>query len=286
MTQAVARVRFDALPENANYGDDGCDYHPACLTCPFAVCRYDAPDGIRGVLNAERDTDLVRLRAQGVSVSGLARRFGISRRTVFRILAARALTPSLGTSPWTTGNPVQGGGDGMSETRLTVWCAKCAKVHPAPSCLRQERKGGAAESVEQSPVGHGDGGAVSQGRGSGPVVTVIAHPQAGENAGILPVGTSPHPVSYTPVMEDPATLSRLPVGDDEEARAFQAGAQTAGANVFTEGRATSDPLSTHPARRGGSLCGPRFSAAGGRLADAPARTLRKEVAASAIDACR
>ena len=80
------RVRADALPEYTRYRDDGCDVHPHCLTCPLPRCRYDEPGGLRALLNSRRDRQIVALRLKGVAVEDLAGRFGVSRRTVFRIL--------------------------------------------------------------------------------------------------------------------------------------------------------------------------------------------------------
>lgn len=82
----VAKVRADALPEFTRYRDDGCDIHPHCLTCPLPRCRYDEPGGLRGLLNAYRDRQIVELRQRGVPVDELAQRFGLSRRTIFRVL--------------------------------------------------------------------------------------------------------------------------------------------------------------------------------------------------------
>jgi hypothetical protein len=81
------RVRADALPEFTRYRDEGCDFHPSCLTCPLPRCRYDEPGGVRALLNLGRDREIFHLRRrQGLAVETLARRYGVSRRTVFRIL--------------------------------------------------------------------------------------------------------------------------------------------------------------------------------------------------------
>ena len=80
------RVRADALPEFTRYRDDGCDIHPTCLSCPLPRCRYEEPGGLRALLNAYRDRQIVRLRLKGVPVDDLAGRFSVSRRTVFRVL--------------------------------------------------------------------------------------------------------------------------------------------------------------------------------------------------------
>jgi len=85
-SRQVIKVRADALPEYTRYRDDGCDIHPHCLTCPLPRCRYDEPGGLRGLLNAYRDRQIVELRQRGIPVDELAQRFGLSRRSIFRVL--------------------------------------------------------------------------------------------------------------------------------------------------------------------------------------------------------
>jgi hypothetical protein len=87
------RVRSDALPEFTRYRDNGCDVHPSCLTCPLPRCRYEEPGGLRALLNKTRDQEIVGQRARGVPVSELASRFGVSRRTVFRVLGNKTRQP-------------------------------------------------------------------------------------------------------------------------------------------------------------------------------------------------
>ena len=84
--QAYGRVRSDSLPEHTRYRDDGCEVSPSCLTCPLPRCRYDEPGGLRGLVNSYRDGQMLELRLKGAPVEALAERFGVSRRTVFRIL--------------------------------------------------------------------------------------------------------------------------------------------------------------------------------------------------------
>jgi hypothetical protein len=83
------RVRGDSLPEVNRYQDDGCDIYPECLTCPLPRCRYEEPGGLKGMLNSMRDREIVSLRAQGVPAEDIADQFGVSRRTVFRVLTEK-----------------------------------------------------------------------------------------------------------------------------------------------------------------------------------------------------
>ncbi len=92
------RPRIDALPEHTRYRDSGCDLYPSCLRCPLPRCRYEEPSGAPAMLRSGRDAAIVRLsREQKLSVDELATRFGLSRRTIFRVLrAAKAALPAAG----------------------------------------------------------------------------------------------------------------------------------------------------------------------------------------------
>ena len=81
------KVRIDALPEHVAYRDGGCDLAPTCLRCPLARCRYDEPGGARKLFRGARDGAVLVRRGEGLAINGLASEFGISRRSVFRILA-------------------------------------------------------------------------------------------------------------------------------------------------------------------------------------------------------
>jgi hypothetical protein len=82
------RTRRDALPEHTRYADTGCDLHPSCLTCPLARCRYEQDtDAARKRAGRERDRRIIELQRRGKTIGMIASRFGVSRRTVFRVLA-------------------------------------------------------------------------------------------------------------------------------------------------------------------------------------------------------
>jgi hypothetical protein len=78
----------DTLPEYTRYRDDGCDISDHCLDCPLPRCRYEEPGGLRALLNESRDREIIQLRLKGVAVEELADRFGISRRTIFRVIGS------------------------------------------------------------------------------------------------------------------------------------------------------------------------------------------------------
>ncbi|MBI4219384.1 MAG: hypothetical protein HY682_04510 [Chloroflexi bacterium] len=88
----LAPVRSDTLPENSTYRDDGCDVSPTCLKCPLPVCKYDDPEFLRRTSRNARDEAILAARhSEGRSVAALAVRFGVSTRTVHRVLQAERL---------------------------------------------------------------------------------------------------------------------------------------------------------------------------------------------------
>lgn len=89
MNAMPERPRSDALPEHTDYADTGCDLYPSCLHCPLPRCRYDEPGGAPAMLRGGRDAAILRLAAgSAMTVDQLAEAFGLSRRTIFRVLRA------------------------------------------------------------------------------------------------------------------------------------------------------------------------------------------------------
>lgn len=91
-------LRSDALPEYVDYADTGCDLYPSCLNCPLPRCRYEDPGGAAAMLRTGRDARILQLAEQdGSDVDQLAEMFGLSRRTIFRVLrAGRGRKEALG----------------------------------------------------------------------------------------------------------------------------------------------------------------------------------------------
>lgn len=80
-------ARCDALPEHVDYRDTGCDLYASCLRCPLPQCRYEVSGGATMMLRMGRDESiLTAAKRDGASVDDLAAMFGLSRRTIFRVL--------------------------------------------------------------------------------------------------------------------------------------------------------------------------------------------------------
>ena len=78
---------IDRLPEFTAFRDHGCDLHPSCLSCPLPRCRYDDPGWIQREERDQRDAEILRARiAESLPVAHLAARFGVSTRTVHRVI--------------------------------------------------------------------------------------------------------------------------------------------------------------------------------------------------------
>lgn len=78
----------DPLPEHVHYRDRGCEVSPSCLACPLPVCRYEVPGGLAAILRQPRNAELLTRHRSGTGIDHLCGEFGLSRRSVFRILAA------------------------------------------------------------------------------------------------------------------------------------------------------------------------------------------------------
>lgn len=81
------KIEMDLLPEYCHYHDGGCELAASCLNCPFPECIYVEPGGQRRWLKGLRDEEVCKLfTAQGKGIKDLAAEFGVSRRTIQRIL--------------------------------------------------------------------------------------------------------------------------------------------------------------------------------------------------------
>lgn len=74
--------------------DKGCELATAylreqskCQDCPFPECLEDIPDGKRKLIKRQRDAEIIMLRKQGKTVKELASMFGLTVRTILRIIA-------------------------------------------------------------------------------------------------------------------------------------------------------------------------------------------------------
>ena len=90
---ALPRVRADALPDHTDYRDTGCELSASCLACPLDRCKYDEPVSARraGIERRDREIALIR-RKHRAPIMTLAHTYGVSRRTVFRILREQGVS--------------------------------------------------------------------------------------------------------------------------------------------------------------------------------------------------
>jgi hypothetical protein len=80
-------TELDMPPEYCHYRDEGCELADSCLNCPFPECIYTQPGGKQQWLKRLRDREVLRLfTSHGKEVKELALVFGVSRRTIQRIL--------------------------------------------------------------------------------------------------------------------------------------------------------------------------------------------------------
>jgi len=78
---------LDLPPEYCHYRDEGCEFADSCLNCPFTQCVYDEPGGKQHWLKRQRDRQIAKLfTTEGKKVKELALIFGLSQRTVQRVL--------------------------------------------------------------------------------------------------------------------------------------------------------------------------------------------------------
>ena len=71
-----------------NY-EDGCkEGGPSCLTCRLPVCKYDDRAVVHRLRWEKRRREYVRAMDRGMTVGETARSYGVSERTVYRVLAS------------------------------------------------------------------------------------------------------------------------------------------------------------------------------------------------------
>lgn len=87
MVSDIGEFELDLPPECCEYRDQGCELFKSCLNCPLPACIYEMPGGRQRWLKRQRDREILRLFAdEGKRVRELARSFGVSERTVQRVL--------------------------------------------------------------------------------------------------------------------------------------------------------------------------------------------------------
>jgi hypothetical protein len=58
--RVISIEEVDLPPEFCRYRDDGCDFSPSCLDCPFEKCLDEEPGGRKRYLKIKRDSEIIR----------------------------------------------------------------------------------------------------------------------------------------------------------------------------------------------------------------------------------
>ena len=75
------------VSEFYHYEDTGCEVSDSCLDCPLPQCRYDDPAWYQRNRRLARDFRVVyAMQRESLTIHETAERFGITPRTVFRIM--------------------------------------------------------------------------------------------------------------------------------------------------------------------------------------------------------
>ena len=77
---------------------DGCDLWHHCLTCPLPACQYDVPVSSHDKSKVKLHFQIEHYRKQGMHLTDIAHKLGISLRTVYRIRKLVANKPYLVTA--------------------------------------------------------------------------------------------------------------------------------------------------------------------------------------------
>lgn len=92
-------LQLDLPPEYCHYHDEGCEISRSCLDCVLPVCIYELPGGRRRWLIIQRNREIARKHSyEGKGVKELALSFGVSQRTVQRVLKSFSLSLTIQSS--------------------------------------------------------------------------------------------------------------------------------------------------------------------------------------------
>ncbi len=94
MKLAPGNFELDLPPEYCHYRDEGCELSKSCLSCPLPTCVYELRGGRQRWLKSQRNRAMVtEFTTQGREVKELAQSFGISQRTVQRVIRNHRIKP-------------------------------------------------------------------------------------------------------------------------------------------------------------------------------------------------
>ena len=81
------RSRANEVSEFYHYEDVGCEASDSCLDCPLPKCRYDDPAWYQRNRRLAQDFRMLYvIQQESLGIQEAAERFGVTVRTVFRIM--------------------------------------------------------------------------------------------------------------------------------------------------------------------------------------------------------
>lgn len=83
-----SKLRSQRHASCGHLGSCGCNCAVCCFDCPLEDCKYDGNKVPKSTVGAiQRVEDAKRLRDGGLTMAEIAKKFGVSRRTVYVWLA-------------------------------------------------------------------------------------------------------------------------------------------------------------------------------------------------------
>lgn len=77
-------TRRDSYADSINYKDKGCEEHPACLSCPLPMCKYEYSAENITEMRARRDIAIQQDFNAGMTQAAISRKYKLSDNAVRR----------------------------------------------------------------------------------------------------------------------------------------------------------------------------------------------------------
>jgi hypothetical protein len=85
----------DLRPEFCEFKDEGCQFAPSCLDCPYKHCVYDLTRGDSRFFRRIRNKEILKQFKAGKQIDELKKLFKLDERTIFRITSGKTLNKKV-----------------------------------------------------------------------------------------------------------------------------------------------------------------------------------------------